>query len=81
MNQNSLRNILFGSFKKFRKDFEKIGIDVDDAVNGIAMESKIHRARAYAYNKLWESVVKNIDKKTAEIYMKQFMKEIYEIVL
>ena len=67
--------------KKFRKDFEKIGIDVDDAVNGIAMESKIHRARAYAYNKLWESVVKNIDKKTAEIYMKQFMKEIYEIVL
>ena len=67
--------------QKYRSKFKKIGIDVDDAANGIAMDSKIHRAGAYAYNKLWADVIDEVTKETAETYMKQFMKKVYNVVL
>lgn len=67
--------------QKFRSEFKKIGIDVDDAINGIAMDSTVHRAGAQVYNKLWAQVINEVTEETAEIYMKQFMKEAYKIIL
>ena len=67
--------------QKYRSKFKDIGIDVDDAANGIAMDSKIHRAGARAYNKLWEEVIDEVTEETAESYMKDFMKKAYNVVL
>ncbi len=40
--------------QKFRNQFAKIGIDIDDARFGLWIEKHVHRQGAYSYNKLWE---------------------------
>ena len=68
--------------QKFAKKFLKIGIKVDDAVNGIAMDHAKHIAGAQAYNKLWAQVIDSLTNPSmAEMYMKQFMETAYGIVL
>ena len=67
--------------RQFERKFFKVGIKVDDAVNGIAMDAKLHRSRAYAYNKMWEQVIDTINEQNVRGYMQQFMKEIYGIIV
>ena len=67
--------------RQFERKFFKVGIKVDDAVNGIAMDAKLHRSKAYAYNKMWEQVIDTINEQNVRGYMQQFMKEIYGIIV
>ena len=68
--------------QQFRPEFKNLNIDVDDAVNGIAMDSSIHRAGAQAYNKAWGTIIESITTVgEAEMYMKKFMQEIYNIII
>ena len=67
--------------RQFERKFFKVGIKVDDAVNGIAMDAKLHRSKAYAYNKMWEKVIDTINEQNVRGYMQQFMKEIYGIIV
>ena len=65
--------------REFSDEFFEAGIRVDDAVNGIAMDAKLHRSRAYAYNKMWKEVINKINKRNVRKYMKKFMKKVYGI--
>ena len=68
--------------QKYRAPFKRLGIDIDDAVNGIAIDSTVHRAGAQLYNKLWGEAINSVTSKAmAESYMKQFMLQVYNIVL
>lgn len=70
--------------QKFRPEFKGIGIEVDDVINGIPMESVKHRALAQAYNAKWVTInetigIKYLSTSQAQVYMKQFMIDIYGI--
>lgn len=64
---------------QFREKFKEIGIEIDDAANGIVMNKNTHRAGAYAYNKLWAEVIDSVTIENAPQYMRKFMKIVYGI--
>lgn len=64
---------------QFREKFKEIGIEIDDAANGIVMNKNTHRAGAYAYNKLWAEVIDSVTIENAPQYMQKFMKIVYGI--
>ena len=67
--------------QKFRDKFSKIGINVDDASNGLALDKALHRKHAQMYNKMWADVIDQVTKDNAQTYMKQIMLKVYNIVV
>ena len=67
--------------QKFRDKFSKIGINVDDASNGLALDKALHRKHAQMYNKMWAEVIDQVTKDNAQTYMKQIMLKVYNIIV
>lgn len=67
--------------QQFREEFLSKDILIDDAANGIWLDSGLHRSGARAYNKAWEKVINSVDKTNAFDYAKQFMLEVYGITI
>lgn len=69
--------------QKFRKKFEKLKIDIDDADYGYWLEKSLHRKKARAYNKAWELAFESglVRKKNAMNLAKEFMLDIYKTAI
>ena len=69
--------------QKFRKDFKKIGIDIDEVKYGRWIDLNKHRQGAFAYNKLWDQALTSgrVTIDNAMDFAKNFMKQIYNMVI
>jgi len=67
---------------QFAPEFSNAGIIVDDAINGLALNGKIHLAGHKKYNSLWKGVnFKELTAQTANAYMKEFMLKAFNIIM
>ena len=69
--------------QKYKNKFKKMGIDIDDASNGIWMNASKHRKGAYAYNKLWKNAFDSgtVNASNAMDFAKEFMIKIYNVII
>ena len=65
--------------EKFRPNFKKMDIDIDDANLGVWMDASKHRKGASAYNKLWKEALESgkVNKNNVLDFAEKFMNMIY----
>ena len=74
--------------QKFKDKFGKAKININDPKYGIWLEKKSHSKKSYEYNQKWEDFFEGFEKNNSkptteeiETYMKQVMKETFDIDL